>query len=68
MMFCGGTNPKGGFLSLSSFLLATSYSSDGEGHAPGRMDVVVNWVDLWRMPRLFMVVIFSLIRESDGWG
>ena len=27
--------------------------------------VVVNWVDLWRMPRLFMVVVFS--RSWEWW-
>jgi hypothetical protein len=38
MMFCGETNPKGGFLSLSSFLLATSCSSDGGTRTTGRMN------------------------------
>jgi hypothetical protein len=49
-------NPTGGFL------LATSWSNDGGNTHLVEWSVVVvvvvvHWVDVWWMPRLFMVVV-----------
>lgn len=67
MMFWDKTNPKGGFLSLSSILLMTSCISDGGTHTWYRMDSGgALGVDLWWTPRLFMVADFSCLWEWCG--